>query len=30
MEIVDVKRLNYKGEAVDVKGVEGNFTVPLN
>ncbi|GAB3541762.1 gliding motility protein GldM [Pontibacter brevis] len=30
MEIVDVKRLNYKGEAVDVNGVEGNFTVPLN
>jgi len=30
MEVVDVKRLNYKGEAVDVRGVEGNFTVPLN
>ncbi|RDV11761.1 gliding motility protein GldM [Pontibacter diazotrophicus] len=30
MEVVDVRRLNYKGEATAVKGVEGNFTVPLN
>lgn len=29
MEVLDVKRLNYKGDAVDVK-VTDNFTVPLN
>ncbi|PRY14827.1 gliding motility-associated protein GldM [Pontibacter ummariensis] len=29
MEVLDVKRLNYRGDAVDVN-VEDNFTVPLN
>ncbi|MFD2999946.1 gliding motility protein GldM [Pontibacter toksunensis] len=29
MEVLDVKRLNYKGNAVDVN-IEDNFTVPLN
>ncbi|MFD2513209.1 gliding motility protein GldM [Pontibacter locisalis] len=29
MEVLDVKRLNYKGTAVDVN-IEDNFTLPLN
>ncbi|WP_299817825.1 gliding motility protein GldM [uncultured Pontibacter sp.] len=30
IEVVDVKRLNYRGEAVDAKTGDGNFIVPLN
>ncbi|MEJ8803731.1 type IX secretion system motor protein PorM/GldM [Pontibacter sp. H249] len=30
IEVLDVKRLNYRGEAVDAKTGEGNFIVPLN
>ncbi|MCC9135851.1 gliding motility protein GldM [Pontibacter silvestris] len=30
MEVLDVKRLNYQGNAVDVNVGQPNFTVPLN
>ncbi|GAB3202831.1 hypothetical protein GCM10027293_30210 [Pontibacter aydingkolensis] len=30
IEVLDVKRLNYRGEAVDAKTGDGNFIVPLN